>query len=319
MPNDLVPHVKIAFFGTSDFAIPAFEALLEKDYAIVAAITNPDEPAGRGQDITSPPVKILAKKYGIPVFQPEKLEREKWKSEIPSADIFIIAAYGKIIPKDILEIPKFGTLNIHPSLLPRWRGPSPIQYAILNGDKKTGVTIMLVDEKMDHGPVLARQELDIGETRYQELHSALSRLGAALLLEILPQWLQREIAPVPQDDTKATYSKLIKKDDARIDWKKPAREIERTIRALNPKPGTWTIWPRADALYRIRIEEGAETDDEAPYGAPGYVWRDPGHIMLVKTGKGSVAIRSLTLEGKKLTDSASFIHGHPDIIGSNFI
>lgn len=312
-------RIKIIFFGTSDFAIPALRALVEYGYDIAAVVTNPDEPAGRGEKIASPPVKIFAEQLGIFVFQPEKLEMEKWKSEIPEADIFIIAAYGKIIPKNILEIPKFGTLNIHPSLLPRWRGPSPIQYAILNGDEKTGVIIMLVDEKMDHGPILAKQELAIGKICYQELHDTLSRLGADLLVDTLPKWLRGEITPVPQDDIKTTYSKMIKKNDARIDWKKSAREIERIIRALNPKPGTWTIWPHRDALYRIRIEEGEETDDETPYGAPGYVWRDSGHVLLVKTGKGSIAIHSLTLEGKKITDSASFIHGYPDIVGSNFI
>src|SRR3989344_828992 len=150
---------KIIFWGTSEFAIPAFESLIACGYFVHAVVTNPDAQAGRKRHSTPPPIKAVTEKYGISVFQPQKLDMGRIKAEIPDSDLFVVAAYGKIIPKNILEMPKFGALNVHPSLLPRWRGPSPVQQTILSGDSKTGVTIIAMDEKMDHGPILAKREL----------------------------------------------------------------------------------------------------------------------------------------------------------------
>lgn len=318
----MTDHIKpsLLFFGTSDFAVPALESLIRNGHRIAGVITNPDERTGRKQTLTPPPVKICAQKYNIPVFQPERLEAERFKKEMPAADIFIVAAYGKIIPKKILNLPAYGTLNIHPSLLPRWRGPAPIQYAILHGDRKTGVTIMQIDELMDHGPIILQKETtsDPQKMSYRELHDELARLGAELLVSILSRWIAGRIVPVPQNDAQATYSHMITKNDGRIDWSKPAEEIERMTRAFNPWPGAWTLWPDESGIKRIRIETAETASNEPSPGAPGYVW-STGNEVLVKTGKGSTTIRKLGIEGKRVTDAGSFLRGHQNIIGATLI
>lgn len=318
MSND----AKIIFFGTPDFAVPALEALVGAGFSVAAVVTNPDEPAGRKQILTPPPVKIAAEKHGIPVLQPEKLEPQFFQKDAPEADLFAVAAYGKIIPKSILEIPKRGAINIHPSLLPRWRGASPIQYTILSGDEKAGVTVMLIDELMDHGPILAQQELANYKpqyTNYKTLHDESAKLGARLLAETLPKFLSGEIKPVPQEDAKATFSKILKKDDGRADWKKPAGEIARMVRALTPWPGVWTVWPRDGKIFRVRIEEAEALPLEPAQGSPGFVWQNRDEPLLVKTGRGSLAVKTLTLQGKKSLTSAEFLRGHPEIIGASFV
>ncbi|QQG45264.1 MAG: methionyl-tRNA formyltransferase [Candidatus Sungiibacteriota bacterium] len=323
-------NIKIVFWGTPEFALPSLEALIKNGYSVAAVITNPDEPIGRSQIITPPPAKVLAQKHKIHVFQPEKLNAETFRNELPEADLFIVAAYGKIIPKDILEIPRYGALNIHPSLLPRWRGPSPIQYTILHGDKETGVTIIKIDELMDHGPIVANYKLlaslklrRSGQvTNYKitcrELQNKLAEIGAELLIETVPKWIRGEITPMPQDDSQATYSKILKKDDGRINWSRPAEEIERMIRAFNPWPGTWTIWPSREKISRLRIEEAETAQDEAPAGTPGFVWQT-GQKLFVKTGHQNLEIKKLTLEGKKSLVVQDFLRGHPEIAGEVLI
>lgn len=313
-------NFSILFFGTPGFALPVLQALITSEYPIVGVVTNPDEPVGRKHELTPPPVKVLAEKHSIPVFQPEKLKCELWDHEIPPADLFIVAAYGKIIPKAILEIPKYGTLNVHPSLLPCWRGASPIQSAILAGDTDTGVTIMQLDELMDHGPIVAQQILHIGDRKYTypELHDELAKKGARLLLETIPGWVNETIMPTPQDHAKATYCAMLNKDDGRIDWKKSAEEIERMIRAFNPWPSTWTLWHASDRTYRLRIDEADLIPDEPLLGSPGLVWKKE-KALLVKTSRGSIEIKRATLEGKKILTGAELLHGYPQLVGATFI
>ncbi|MBI3442302.1 MAG: methionyl-tRNA formyltransferase [Candidatus Sungbacteria bacterium] len=331
----------ILFLGTPEFSIPALDALIAGKYDLVGAVTNPDEPVGRKRILTSPPVKLLAQKHSIPVFQPEKLKRELWDRQIPAADLLVVAAYGKIIPKSILEIPKYGTLNIHPSLLPRWRGASPIQSAILAGDADTGVTIMQVDERMDHGPVVAQQIIPIGNRKvtYSRLHDELAEIGAKLLLETIPGYISGAITPTPQDDAKAIYCAVLAKDDGRIDWNKSAEEIERMVRAFDLWPGAWTTWSVPDSRsYRIHIDEADLIRDHNPAGTPGLVWsnvdppssrpvgtseglfslKENKKALLVQTGKGSIEIRRATLEGKKSLTGAELLHGYPRLVGAIF-
>lgn len=313
---------KIIFWGTSEFALPSLRALISDKFEVMGVVTRPDEPAGRNLEITPPPVKVLAEKHGLPVYQPEDLKIESLKSEASEADLCVVAAYGKIIPRELLEIPKYGFLNIHPSLLPRWRGPSPIQYTILNGDEKTGVTIIKMDELMDHGPILAQQEManyQSQNTNYKILHDQLADFGAELLIRILPQYLKGEISPEPQNDSQATFSKILKKDDGRIIWQNPAKEIERMIRALNPWPGTWTLWPSATKIFRIRIEEGLAVEEETPTGSPGYVWQNKSHPLLLKTGKGSLAAKTLTIEGKRPLVAEEILRGYPKLLGTTLV
>lgn len=337
----------IIFFGTPEFALPALEALIAKKYHIVGVVTNPDEPVGRKHILTPPPVKTFAQRHGIPVFQPEKLNIAQFagchadppdggeasrppsrkrsftgvqddnSQKIPSADLFIVAAYGKIIPKAILEIPKYGTLNIHPSLLPRWRGASPIQSAILAGDADTGVTIMQLDELMDHGSIVAQETAHVGDRKvtYPQLHDELAQIGAQLLIKTIPDYISGAIVPIPQHDVSATYCAVLKKEDGRIDWHKSAEEIERMVRAYSPWPTVWTLWPAGDHALRIRIDEADITSEELPQGSPGLVWQKE-NALLVQTSKGSVVINRATLEGKNPLTGAELLHGYPQLVGS---
>ncbi|MDP2910690.1 MAG: methionyl-tRNA formyltransferase [bacterium] len=251
MEND---KIKIIFIGTPEFGAIILEKLVKNNYKPVLVITNPDKPAGRKQVLTPTPVKLTAQKYKILVEQPEKIQNSKFKIQNLGPDLIITAAYGQIIPKEILKIPKYGCLNVHPSLLPKYRGPSPIQTAILNGDKKTGLTVMLMDEKMDHGKIISNFQFPISnKITYQELYEKLALSGAKLLLETIPKWIDGKIKSQTQDEKKATYTKIIKKEDGKIDWKKPAQEIERQIRALNPWPGTFTFIKKRGKKIRIKV------------------------------------------------------------------
>ena len=319
---------QIVFWGTPEFALPTLEALAGYGWRIAAVVTNPDEPAGRTRTLTPPPVKtwisnqesrIKDQENGIKVLQPERLD-ENFQREILNfkPDIFIVAAYGKIIPKKILDIPESGALNLHPSLLPRWRGPSPIQYAILAGDAQTGVTIMQMDDQMDHGPIAAQRKTQslIRKIAYPELHDELARLGAELLVEVLPKWLDGKIETAPQDHASATYSKLLAREDGRVDWSKPAAEIERMVRAFTPWPGGWTVWTHGVKSLRLRIEDADWIPNTPAGGTPGLVWGDATRPLCVQGGAGSLVIKKLGAEGKNITDAAAFIRGYAHIIGA---
>ncbi len=239
----MILNTKYTFLGTPEFAAIILEKLIEANLKPEAVVCNPDKPVGRKQIITPPAVKVLAQKHGLAIYQP------KDKSELLEIlkklqpDLAVVAAYGMIFPKEILEIPKYGLINVHPSLLPKYRGPTPIQTAILNGDEKTGASLFLIDEKMDHGPILAQRELELLNTNYLLLSTRLAELGADLLIETLPKYINGEITPLPQDESQATYTKKFSTQDAYVDLEKDNQiEIERKIRALNPEPGAWTIW-----------------------------------------------------------------------------
>jgi methionyl-tRNA formyltransferase len=316
---------KIIFWGTSEFAIPSLETLIEYGYRIAAVVTNPDALSGRKRILTPPAVKkqIVKSARPIEILQPEDLTAIRRTLLAINPDLYIVAAYGKILPKAILDIPKYGALNIHPSLLPRWRGPAPIQYTILNGDAETGVAIIKMDEKTDHGPIIAQRELGISKLQianskpaYTELYNNLANLGAELLIDVLPKWIRGEIAPVPQDESKATYSKILTKANGRINWTKPAEEIERMIRAFNPWPGSWTIWTVKSQPLRLRIEQ-ADLYEAGPHRGPkGTVSRDKKGAMVVVCGRGNLEIKKLTPEGSKAMSAGEFLHGRPDFIGA---
>ena len=279
-------EIKIIFLGTPKFGAVVLEGLIKSGHKPFLVVTEPDKPVGRKQIVTPPQVKVLAEKYNIPVAQPDKIKN--WKLEIKNLnpDLGIVASFGQIIPSDILGIPKYGFLNVHPSLLPKYRGPSPIQFAILDGEEKTGVTIMRISEKLDTGPILSQQEIELDQKEtFESLHDKLAEVGTKLLIEAIPRLLAGKLPPLLQDDTKATYTKIFKKEDGKIDWKKPAKEIERQIRALNPWPGTYTIY-NGKRLKILRAE------------AVG----------------GKLLIEEVQLEGKKPITFEDFLRGHPDYV-----
>lgn len=322
-------NTKIIFFGTSEFAVPALEALKNEGYEIVAVITNPDEPVGRKKVLTPPPVKITAEKYGIKILQPEKLRNntefaEKLKTLKPG--ISVVVAYGKIIPAEIINLPRFGILNIHPSLLPKYRGPTPIQTTILNGEKETGVMIIKIDEEVDHGPILANYKIQISNDKnFQELQNELARLGAELLIKILPDYLAGKITPQPQDHSQATLTKKFTRDDARINWNKTAEEIDRQIRALNPEPGVWTTWN--DKILKILEAEvtGEENRQNGQVflkprrqgvGVPTEASGKKDDKIVVGTAEGLIVLKIIQPEGKKPMSAEDFVRGNEDFIGA---
>lgn len=319
------------FFGTPKFAVIVLKALIDAGYTPAHVVTAPDKPKGRGRILTSSPVKILAEKYGILVLQPITLKNNTELIDMIAAlrpDFFVVAAYGKIIPKTILAIPKKGGLNVHPSLLPYYRGPSPIQAAILNGDATTGATIMLMDEEMDHGPILAQQELtpniqcfpltlNVGRCHTTEnLSEKLAELGAKLLIETIPKWLNGEITPREQNHAKATYTKIITKEDGHIDWHKSAEEIERMARAYTTWPSAWTLMrdtkSRAKKDARVKILRAFRTQAIADYlnATPGQII-NKNSDLLVACGKGFLMAEELQVEGKKPVSGKEFLNAYP--------
>lgn len=278
--------MRLIFFGTSDFSKVIFEALVKAGYSPI-------------------PGDIGRENYF-----------ETFKKLNP--DVCVAAAYGKIIPKEYLEVPKHGFLNIHPSLLPKYRGATPIQTAILNGDKETGVTIILMDEKVDHGPILINNELRItNNDDYWTLENKLAKLGAELLIEILPKWIRGEIKPVEQNHAEATYTKKFSWQDGKIDWSKPAEDIGRQIRALGREPGVWTKWDPSTGSGQAKVLKvvGAEPVESKLSAEPGKVAEIEDQVA-VSCGRGAVILREVQLEGRNKMTAADFIRGRPNFIGS---
>ena len=304
---------KLIFFGTSPFAVPILEKLVEESgFKVLAVVTNPDESSGRKKILTSPPVKTTTKKHGIKIIQPEKLRSNPELFEVLkkiNPDICIVASYGKIIPKEYLEIPKFGFINVHPSLLPKYRGPTPIQTAILNGEKETGVTVILMDEKIDHGPILKSKSLKLKGKNHKELERELSELGAKLLIETIPNLISGKIKPKDQDHDKATFTKKITREDGKINWSDSAEKVLNQIRALNPEPGTWTLWNGRD----LKILETKISDKEKE-GAPGTIFSDKTNLF-IKTGGKWLEILKLQLSGKRITEAKEFLNSYSRING----
>lgn len=317
------------FFGTPQFAVIILKALIEAGHKPALIVAAPDKPKGRGRALTPPPVKICAEQYGASIIQPATLKDAETTRAIAACapDLFIVAAYGKIIPKTLLDIPKKGNINVHPSLLPNYRGPSPIQAAILNGDETTWVTIMLMDEKMDHGPILAQQELAlniISNITTEKLSDELAKIGSHLLIETIPKWLAGDIAPQEQDHSKATYTKMITKEDGHIDWRKSAEEIERMVRAYTPWPSAWTIMSDLQGLtkkeIRVKILKSRIFENKNKVLTSTIAKRDPlvhGAIikqksdLLVACGNGFLIVEELQVEGKKPMSGREFLNAYP--------
>lgn len=309
--------MKIIFIGTPEFAATILEKIAHSEYKPVLVITAPDKPVGRKQIITPPPVKIIAEKNKISVAQFEKIQDSKLKIQNLNPDLIIVAAYGQIIPKEILNIPRLGCLNIHPSLLPKYRGSSPIQTTILRGDKETGVTIILMNEKMDQGKIVdsIKHQVSSGIT-CKELSKELAEIAGKLLIETIPKWEKGEIKPKTQDESRATYTKILKKIDGKIDWQKTAEFIERQIRAFNPWPGSFTKFQNSDKNYRVlKILKATVLKEEKNAGSPGKTFLSGNGKIGVKTGKNFLIIELLQPEGKSPMASEDFLRGHKDFIG----
>ncbi len=298
---------KITFFGTHQFAVTILQALIDAPFIEVAhVVTQPDEPVGRKQVLTPPPVKVLADKYNIPVSQPASLKNFDFESV--TGDLSVVAQYGRIIPKSIIDAPQFGTLNVHTSLLPKYRGASPIQFALWHGETKTGVTIMQMDEGMDTGPILLQKEIDIlSDETYLELDARLAKIGAKALLEAIPLYIDGTLEKQPQNNAEATLTTLLTRENGRVDWKKSAQEVYNQYRGLTPWPGLWTMWGEK----RLKLTDVRPSDVTA---LPGQVISQNGKLYIGCT-TGSVEIRTLQLEGKTAVDAKAFLSGYQNFVG----
>jgi len=301
--------VNIVFAGTPDFAVPSLEALLQAGHRIIAVYTQPDRPAGRGRQLKPSAVKQAAQHHGLEVRQPQSLKGEAAFLRALHPDIMAVIAYGQILPKSILNTPVHGCVNVHASLLPRWRGAAPIPRAIEAGDTVSGVTIMQMDEGLDTGDILVQSETMIqSDDNTQTLHDRLAQLGAVALVETLEKLRQNALSPRPQDNAEACYAPKLRKDETPIDWSAPAQTLDRKIRALNPWPMATTRW--RGKLLRIWAAEALNSSDRLAPCAPGAVVATDAGGIQIQTGKGILNVCKLQAEGGKPLDARAFLNGH---------
>ncbi len=302
--------------GSPNYVVGVLDAILALDHEVVGVYTQPDKPAGRGRSAEPTPVKSSALSSGLQVFQPASLRVDEAQQELArlAPDLVVVAAYGKLLPPEVLGLPPHGCLNIHPSLLPRFRGPSPIASAILEEEEPTGATIMLLDEGMDTGPVLAARELWgwTGSATAQQLTEKLFELGADMMAEVLPGWLKGTISPQAQDHDLATTTRKLEKADGQADWTLAARDLERRCRAFTPWPGLYTTW----GGKMLKVLSASVVEGSRGAGEPGSVDSDPGFGIGVATGDGVLALSSLQLEGKRAVSAGEFLQGYPGFVGS---
>jgi len=312
--------MRLIFMGTPDFAVPSLAALINHGHDICAVFTQPDKPAGRGKQLQQPSVKSFALAHGIPVHQPAKIktnEEVRHIFEQIAPDVCVVAAYGKILPPWMLRIPRLGCINVHASLLPKYRGAAPINWAIANGETETGVTIMQMDEGMDTGPMLAKRAIRIGEDETaQALSERLANLGAELLTETLPRVERGNVIPEPQNDSLGTYAPMLKREHGIVDWDMAARQIANRVRAFQPWPGSYT-WFRTQRVTIWRASSGEESASSA-FGPGTIILIDDAGIA-IRCGAGTaLRVEELQVEGRRRMSSRDFTNGFRVKIGDRF-
>lgn len=300
--------MKIVFFGTHEFATTILQGLIDSPlFDVQLVITQPDRPVGRKQELQSPPAKLLAEKYNIQVVQPESLKN--YELPVTDYELSIVAQYGLLIPPHILNAPSHGTINVHTSLLPKYRGASPIQSALINGETETGVTIMKTDDGLDTGPILLQKKLAIEpDDIYTDLDSKLAVLGVQGLYEAIPQYTEGTLKPIPQDNSQATVCKQLSRDDGKIDWDKTSQEIYNLYRGLTPWPGVWTIWKNK----RLKLLSVKPSEMNAHIGQI-VVEHDN---IFIGCSNGSIKVLKLQLEGSSAVDAKTFLNGHRDLVNT---
>ncbi len=299
--------MKIVFMGTPDFALHSLKKLAESTHEICAVFCQPDKPVGRNQKLQKPPVKEFADEQGIPVFQPESLKLDMVKNciEALEPDLIAVVAYGKMLPKAILDYPRYGCINVHGSLLPKYRGSAPVHWAVINGETKTGVTTMYMAEEMDAGDILLTKETPIGEAEIAgDVYDRLAEMGADLLLETIEKLEAGELQPIPQDTMKVSFAPMLKKEMGKIDWTKTSEEIINLIRGLNPWPVAYTSTNKG--ILKIYSAEKEQIPSDLP---PGTVIENP-TSLIVKTGDSCISLKEVQLQGKRKMDIVDFIRGN---------
>ena len=311
--------MRLVFMGTPVFVIPVLDALFQdSNIEITGVYTPPDRRQGRGRSSQMPPVKAYAVEHELPVFQPVSLRREEVQQELASlkAEVIVVAAYGKILPSAVLNMPPSGCLNLHPSRLPKYRGPSPVITTILEGDETTGVTLMLLDESMDTGPIIAQRDQAVSpEDTAETLTAALFKLGASLLSEQLAPWVAGQLTCQPQDDTLATVTRKLERSDGEADWNLSSQQLSRRSRAFTPWPGLFTHW-RGQVLKLLEVTDSPNLPEID--AAPGRVVRldQVGAPAGIGTAQGVLGLKRVQLEGRSPTAAAEFLKGYPQFIGA---
>ncbi len=306
--------MKVIFMGTPSFALPTFRAIHESKHELIGVVTRPDKSRGRGRKLGISPVKELAMGLRLPIMQPETTRDEAFMEEVNrrSPDLIVVAAYGRLLTKELLDLPPHGCINVHASLLPKYRGAAPIHWAILNGERRTGITIMKMDEGMETGDILLTQEVEIAdEDTAQSLHDRLARVGGSLVIKALDGLERGTIRPVPQDSDMASYAPPLKKEDGLIDWSRDAREIYNRIRGLDPWPGAFTYLRG----LRLKIFSGEVIDEEVK-DTPGKVAEVGPDGVKVTTGRGFLEIKEVQLEGRKRMPIREFLIGNEIPLGT---
>ena len=300
--------MRILFMGTPDFAAGCLEALVTAGREVVAAVSQPDRPKGRGHKVQMTPVHACAQAHGIPVYQPQAIKNGELDDVLAQTapDVIVVVAYGKILPKEVLDYPKYGCINVHASLLPRYRGAAPIQWCIINGERETGITTMYMEQGLDTGDMILKRPLTLSEDETAgTLHDKLMRLGAQTLLETLEQ-IEQGCAPrEKQDDSLSCYAPLLQKETAQIDWSKSAQQVRNLIRGMSPSPLAYTTYKGA----RMKIGQAAIADG-APSAEPGTVLRADKDGLLVQCGDGALLAQTVQFEGKKLMPVCDYLAGH---------
>lgn len=302
--------LRVVYMGTPDFAVPTLQALIDGPHEVVGVVTQPDRPSGRGKQLTAPPVKDLALAHGIDVYQPETLRRNDeafahistWRP-----DVCVVAAYGQILPQRFLDIPRLGCVNVHASVLPSYRGASPINAALIHGEAETGVTLMQMEKGLDTGPMLEvlRTPIEPLETA-QELHDRLSQLGASAINDLLSRLSEGLVVPQPQDDAHASYASMMKKEDGKIDFSRSAEVVANLIRGVNPWPGAYADLRRADGrLERVKFHLARPVNAA---GAPGQILETAGRL-LIACGEGAIDVLSIQPQGGRAMEARDFLNG----------
>lgn len=310
--------MRILFMGTPDFAVSSLEALIKTEHEIIGVVTQPDRPKGRGQKLTPSPVKSSAVESGLEVYQPQKIKTPEFVTQLRemTPDIIVVAAFGQLLSKEILELPKHGCINVHASLLPKYRGAAPIHWAVINGETKTGITIMQMDEGLDTGDAIIAGEVDIQpEDTTGIIHDKLAELGASLLVEAIEMIDSGQAVRVPQDDSKATYAPLLTKETEKINWNKTSKEICNQVRGLNPWPGAYTDYDgKVLKIWQVRSCEPGDVAGPIPdlqeFQAGEVIGRIPGAGFAVAVAGGCVAVTEVQLQGSKRLRAEDFMNGH---------
>lgn len=310
--------MRIVFMGTPEFAVPSLNALYDSGHEIIAVITQPDRPRGRGQKLGFSPVKEAALALGLNIYQPHKVREQGFVEMLKdlSPELIVVVAFGQILPEDILKIPPYGCINVHASLLPAYRGPAPIHWAIMNGEKVTGITTMLMDTGLDTGDMLLKEEVAISpDMTTGELHDLLAQVGARLLVKTVELWEKKEITPVSQKGMAFSYAPLLKKEHELIHWGKSAETVVNQIRGLEPWPGAYTMYNKG--VLKIRgAKIYQQTEQKAQPGTVLHIVKDQGFV--VQAGMGSVLVTKVQPFGKQTMGAASFCHGYHLEVGYVF-